>query len=209
LATGSAVNFAPASFRGLSNTDYAGWEIFTSAFNGPNVPDDPAGSNADARIRQTVAPDFSTPPGILLSGSGNIYSGFQNMNLVLSDTAPADLQTVVLQTRVLGSELDYSRIVLTYTGAAQVPVEVPFTSSTELFRQAGAPIFGNPTVNTEFRFQWDLSAIADTITSYSIRLTHTGAHLSIDRVELDTQVIPTPGAMALIPLTLLVHRRRR
>lgn len=209
FATGSAVNFIVPSFRGQANTDYAGWESFTSAFNGFNAPDDAAGTNADARIRQTVAPDFSTPPGITLTGSANIYSGFQNINLLISDTAPAALQRVELQTRALGSEWDYSQITLSYQNQLNETVSLPFSSSTELLRQPGPVQFGNPTFNTEYHFVWDLTGVADSITSYSIRLTHTAPHLSVDRIELDTQYVPTPGTLALAPLTLVALRRRR
>ncbi len=205
----SAVNFEVPAFRAQPNSGFAGWENFTVPFGGPNFADVAGTTLPTASIVQTVAPDFSTPPGILISGAGNLYSGFQNMNLILSTSVAQPLTNVTIQTRTLGSEWNYGLIVLSYIDGQGAPQSIPPGTATELFRQAGPPIFGNPTVNVETRFDWDLSGLSDQITSFSVRFTHSGQHLSLDRLELDTLSIPSPGTLALAPIGLMAIRRRR
>jgi len=209
IAGTSAVNFEVPAFRAQPNSGFAGWENFTVPFGGPNFADVAGTTLPTASIVQTVAPDFSMPPGILVSGAGNLYSGFQNMNLILSTSVAQPLTNITIQTRTLGSEWDYALIVLSYLDGQGVAQSLVPGTTTELFRQAGPPIFGNPTVNVETRFDWDLSGLSDQITSFSVRFTHSGAHLSLDRLELDTLSIPAPGTLALAPLGLLALRRRR
>lgn len=205
----TAINFQTPAFRGAPNSEFAGWESFTIPVGGPNFPDSAATTTNDAVLIQTVAPDFSTPPGILVTGAGNIYSGFQNMNVIIGDNAPAPLSTVWLQTRTLGSEWNYASIVLSYTDSQGQPQNIAPSSFQELSRVPGPPLFGNPTVNVERLFVWDFSSIADPVQSFSIHLTHSDPHLSIDTVELDTLSIPTPGALTLASLALVGLRRRR
>jgi len=209
MAGTSAVNFEVPAFRGQPSSGFAGWENFTVPFGGPNFADVAGTTLPTASIVQTVAPDFTTPPGILVSGAGNLYSGFQNMNLILSAAVAQPLTSITIQTRTLGSEWDYNLIVLSYIDGQGAPQSITPGTTTELFRQAGPPIFGNPTVNVETRFDWDLSGLSDQITSFSVRFTHSSTHLSLDRLELDTLSIPAPGTVALAPLGLLAVRRRR
>jgi len=209
LASAAPIAFQTPAFRSTPNSEFAGWESFSVPVGGPNFPDSAATTTDDAVIIQTVTPDFTTPPGILVSGAGNLYSGFQNMNIILGDTAPAPLTTVWLQTRTLGSEWNYAAILLSYMDSQGQMQSIAPTSLQELSRVPGPPLFGNPTVNVENLFVWDLSSIIDPVQTFSIRLTHTGQHLSLDTVELDTLSVPTPGALALAPFALVGLRRRR
>ena len=204
-----AINFQTPAFRGAPNSEFAGWENFSIPVGGPNFPDSAATTTNDAVLVQTVTPDFSTPPGILVTGAGNLYSGFQNMNIIIGDAAPAPLTTVWLQTRTLGSEWNYASILLSYMDSQGQMQSIAPTSLQELSRVAGPPLFGNPTVNVENLFVWDFSSIVDPVQTFSVRLTHTGQHLSVDTVELDTLSIPAPGVLAFAPLALVGLRRRR
>lgn len=205
----SAVNFEVPAFRGQPNSGFAGWESFTVPFGGPNFADVSGSSIPGAAITQTVPPDFSNPPGILVSGTGNLYSGFQNMNLILSAGVAQALTNVTIQTRTLGTEWDYGLVLLSYTDGQGLTQSVAPGTMTELFRQAGPPVMGNPTFNVETRFDWDLSGLSDQINSFTVRFTHSGHHLSLDRLELDTLSIPAPGTLAVAPLALVAIRRRR
>lgn len=211
LAQSSAVNFMPPTWRGEADTEYAGWERFATAI-GSNAPDDTATTPtaADARVTQTTAPDFSTPPGILRTSAGNIYSGFQLLNLFVTNNIALPLTDVQLQTRTSGTELDYANITLQYFNGQGQPVALAATSRTELFRQSGIEFFpGFPSEIVETKFVWDLSGVTDAITSIRIVLPHTIAHISIERIELDTRSVPAPGAgLALLGLAVVTRRRR-
>ena len=53
-------------FRGDPGTEFAHWDNWTSAFMGPNSPDDPASTNPDTLL-------FQMNPGAIVT-SGMIYS---------------------------------------------------------------------------------------------------------------------------------------
>ena len=213
LMCGSAIaqpiNFTAPGFRGVNpNAEYAGFESFSVPFGGPNFPDDPNQNGIPATLTQNTAIDFSMPPGISISGVGNLYSGFQNMNMSLADTAAGDVQTVILQIRTLGTELFYPGIGLSYAGPGGMQTVMPDVSR-QLSAVPGPFIFGNPTVNVEWKFKWDLSGNADFINQYSINMTHFAPHLSIDRIELDTLATPTPGSAAVIAVAGIAAGARR
>ena len=201
--------FDVPSFRGQANSDYAGWERFQTAI-GSNMPTEPGTTNTDARVVQTVAPDFSTPPGLLLTGVGNIYSGFQLLNLFITDAAAAPITDIVLQVRTLGSELSYDSVAIEFfdtTGASQT---VPALARQELFRESGAPLFpGFPSEIVETKWTWDTTVFPADFTAYRIVLPHATAHISVDRIELDTRTVPAPAGMLLVTLALARGSNRR
>lgn len=208
-AHAAALNFTAPGFRGVNpNAEYAGFESFTVPFGGPNFPDDAASNGIPASLTQNTTPDFSMPPGILISGEGNLYSGFQSLDMTISDAAAGPITTVVLQIRTLGTELNYNGVGLDYTDGGGNPQTALPDVSRQLSRIPGPPIMGFPTVNVEWKFKWNLSS-TDAVTSYDINLSHFAPHLSVDRIELDTLSVPAPGAAALFALTGLAATRRR
>lgn len=211
MAQSTAVNFTAPAWRGSANTEYAGWERFATAV-GANAPDDAAttANAADARAIQSTTPDFSTPPGILRTSAGNIYSGFQILNLAITNNVAQPLSLVQLQTRTSGTELNYANVALQYFNAQGQPQSLPAASRTELFRQSGVQFFpGFPSEIVESKFTWDLSGLGDSVTSLRIVLPHTVQHISIERFELDTLSIPAPGGVALSGFAAIVSLRRR
>lgn len=205
----SAQAFEVPSFRGDTNTQYAGWESFVTPV-GFNSPTDPATTNFGAGVVQNVAPDFSMPPGVLITGAGNLYSGFQILDLgVLAGSGNGqDLTDVTLQVRTLGTELDTAGVVLIDTDAFGPPIPVIPAATTELFRETGAPIFpGFDSSIVETRFDFDLTGRG--ISNFVIGLPQQQEHISFDRFELDTAFVPTPGAFAMLGVAGLAAIRRK
>ncbi|MEM8835902.1 MAG: hypothetical protein AAGD00_08780 [Planctomycetota bacterium] len=205
----SAAAFEVPSFRGDTNTQYAGWESFATPI-GFNNPTDPATTNFGAGVVQDVAPDFSMPPGVLITSAGNLYSGFQIINVgVLAGSGNGqDLTDVTLQVRTLGTELDTAGVVLIDTDAFGPPIPVIPAATTELFRQSDSPIFpGFPSEIVETRFDFNLTGLG--ISNFVIGLPQQQAHISFDRIELDTAFVPTPGALAVLGVAGLTAVRRR
>lgn len=208
----TAVAFEAPVWRGGASTEYAGWERFVTPV-GANPSTDP-GSTAgpDAVVVQSTAPNFNPPPGILLTGTGNLYSGFQLMSLSVANAVGAPLTEVVLQTRTAGGELNSSGVSLRYTDAQGQAQSLAPTVAQELFREDGSPIFpGFSSSIVERRWTWDLGSLGAAVTSFSIALPQSTQHMSLERVELDTLSVPAPGALALAGLgaALMPQRRRR
>ena len=85
-------------FRGSAGTEFSGWEKMTVPFGGPNVPDDVASTSDDAMLTQNT-------PGAILTSTCNIYNPAGPSAFTISDTVPADLTQVWLQTRTSGAAL--------------------------------------------------------------------------------------------------------
>ncbi len=166
------------SFRGQPHTEYSGWETFSSAHLGANVPDDPASSSDDALLVQTS-------PGAFLTG-GNIYSFNVATTFELSDVLAGDVQQVAFQTATKGSELDYGNVRLRYVDAQGVAHDLPCTSATQL---AYVPSFG---VDVEMLFEWDLAPLADRVTSFVVLFEAAASSLSLDALMLDVRWTATP-----------------
>jgi hypothetical protein len=184
--------FVVPSFRGLANTEFGYWETFSVPVGAPgNLPDQP-GATTDAVLTQTDANAF-------LTGSGNIYNPTSASSFTLTDATPFALGTVVLQTRTIGSELDYNAVSLVYSNA----------SGSHSF----APLFRyelNRTASQGFSvsslWQWDLTGLG--VSNYTIVFAASGTSLSFDAMTLDTaaQFAPTftnqPFALRSVPADL-------
>jgi hypothetical protein len=158
-------------YRGAPDTEFSGWESFTSAHMGANYPDDPASTSDDAVI-------FQTTPGAFLS-AGNIYSFSSASTFELHDTVPGDLQQVALQVSTKGTELDYGNVRLQFVDSSGSVQQLRFTSYTQL---AYTPSVG---VDVESLFEWDLTGLADNVAAFQILFEASTTSLSLDAVLLD------------------------
>ncbi len=180
LASISDAGFTAAvtpPFRGSPCSTFAGWEVFTSPWNDPNVPDVP-GSDAGPTIRQLV-------PGAILTTSGNIYHPLQPTAFVLDDAAPNDVQEVVFQTSTLGNAPDVASVRLRYVGAGGLEVALAPTEVVVLVQV--------PQQFDELYFRWDLSGLADNVVAYSLTWFASAANMSFDAALLDVRSACTPG----------------
>ena len=167
-------------FRGNPGTEFGSWEAFTVPYAGTNLPDDAGSTTVDATLEQLVS-------GAFLTGSGNIYHPSAAPAFRLVDGGPGDLQEVALQISTWGSELDYASPVLTYVDGQGQSHSIPFTSYTELARY---PAVG---VNVESLFTWNLAALADAVTAYTITFQGAVPNLSLDAVIVDTRYGSSDG----------------
>ncbi|MFT7670311.1 MAG: hypothetical protein ACI8X5_003019 [Planctomycetota bacterium] len=166
-------NAVTPGFRGTPGTQFAGWEDFTSAFAGPNSPDDVATTASAATLVQNV-------PGAIITG-GNIYQPSGAPNFTLSDSAPSDVQEVVFQISTRGEELIYTNTVLSYMDGAGVVINVPYDTYTQLAYNPGMG------VDVESMYTWDLALDPEQILDYEIYFEGFAAHVSLDALILDTR----------------------
>ncbi len=158
------LNAQVPSYRNCTGAEFSGWDQFTSAFSGPNTPDELGSNSNDASITQSV-------PGAILTSTCNIYNPAGPSTFVMSDTVDGDLVKVTYQVRYLGVGINNATVSLTYPGGVAL-----------------APTATELTANLEWMFEWDLSSVPDEITSYTIRYTALAENHSLDAIRLDTQV---------------------
>jgi hypothetical protein len=163
--------FIVPPFRGSSQARAGYWETFSAAVGG-------AGNGADRPGATTAARLWQTDPAAFLTGSGNIYNLDGTSAFVISNTTPFTLGTVVLQTRTLGTELDYASPLLTFTNASG-PQAVAPVARVELNRGT-QPGLG-ATVST--LWQWNLTG--SNVASYAITFRAAGPSTSFDAMTLD------------------------
>ncbi|MGJ8657999.1 MAG: PEP-CTERM sorting domain-containing protein [Akkermansiaceae bacterium] len=152
----------------------------------------------------------TTTGGGYLASTG-IYTGNFATTFFLEKTASlADVENVVFQID-LDNNSDWVAPTLSYNGGAQAISAVEMIISSE----ATSGAFG-PATAQELLYQWDLSAIADNITDYTIEF-GTGVHIPIPELSLASSEaftvvsVPEPSSSTLITLGalgLLIRRKR-
>ncbi len=200
-APASAAFVSPALWsHGDAHTTWQAWNVFTTTA-GANAPD--AGlSNPNGAPTLT-----ENSGGSFLTGSGNLYSpaAVLDIDVVIPDEAAAgQVTTVILQTRTLGSEIDYSSINIG---------DIGYVDYAELLREA-FPGPGGEAVERWFKFHLPYSA-----SSFTIAFNADGSSMSLDRVTVDTitstsyvpepNPVPEPAALVLALAAAAVVVRRR
>lgn len=183
----SREGFTTPDWRGAPGASYQGWEVFTVATdegvgNGPDLP----GSTPAATLTQTS-------PDAFLTGSGNIYSPAGISSFAIRYTSPVPVGTVVLQTRTLGSELDYSSVRISYDLGSGMQFLTAARTENDRGTLLGASVSS----------QWEWNLAGTGATSYDISFIAAGTSLSFDAATLDTRsagVVPEPSTWALIAL---------
>lgn len=188
----STNGFIVPAFRGSANSQTGYWETFTAPVGAPgNHPDQP-GATTGAVLVQSNASAF-------LTGSGNIYNLSGTSEFSVADPASFTLGTVVLQTRTIGSELDYSSVLLSWTDDAGAHTLAP------LFREELNRALSQG-YSVSSLWQWDLTGLG--VSHYTLSFRASGASLSFDSMTLDTaetfvKAFPEqPYALASTPANL-------
>lgn len=157
-------------------TEFGGWESFTQAVDGDNLPDHPA-STTGAALVQTV-------PGATITGSGNLYHQFAAARFEVRDAVDCDLVEVWLQVSTWGTVLDPNSATLEYTDCDGALTTAPAPTVTVLAHYPNPQGLGT---NEELLFQWDLASIAVGVRDYTLSFEAAAAHLSLDALLLDVR----------------------
>ncbi len=191
----STNNFVVPAFRGSLDSEAGYWESFTVSYGPPGNPANMAGATTGAILTQTGS------AGSFITGTGNIYDFSTDLQAFnLTDAAPFFVGTVVLQTRTLGSELNYDAVSLSYTDGSGTHSLAPL-AHIELDR-------GNTLgASVSSLFQWNLNGLG--VSEYAITFAGAGPSVSFDAMTLDTWnqfavVVPEPSTYALLGLGSLM-----
>lgn len=199
-------SFYTPAYRGQAGTESAFWTdasvAANSGFTNANGINNaayaaPGGSTlANASVTQTTPGAFIIPGQDATGNSGDIYS-FSSINtFVLNYTGSSAVGNVVFQTETVGSELDYSSVLLNYTLAGGAQESLSATAN-ELYSGSGA--MGSSDVLTEW--DWNLPT-DDDITSFSIDFNGSGPSVGLENAMLDVSpfnvaTVPEPSSVAL------------
>ena len=170
--------FIVPPFRGTAQSQAGYWESFSVPVGLPGNAPDKAGATTTARLVQHQTNAF-------LTGSGNIYNLDGTSAFTLSNTTPFALGTVVLQTRTLGTELDYLSPLLTFTNASGTHTVAPWPR-VELNR-GSQPGLG-ATVSS--LWQWNLDG--SNVSTFVVSFQSAGPSTSFDALTLDTSTNAAP-----------------
>lgn len=192
------VNEYVPTWRGTSNATWSGWDGFTSAYAGPNAPDQPGSS---------IASLFNFGPGAIITGGGNIYGSAGPLSILITGgvlNAPNVPLEVVLNVGTGGTSLDTSSVSFTAITSTGLVNFSPTTS--ELRYDEPIPGFG---ANQTRAFTWDLSSLSIPALGYQINFRSVGQYMSLTGVAVDIRFIPAPAAGVVLLAGLRGGRRRR
>lgn len=158
------------SFRDTASGHYAGWDSFTSAFGGPNAPDDPA-TDLSTHLEQLA-------PGALITSGGNIYSPAGPTTFAIESDLAGSVHEVVVQLRTQGSPLDPTGFALELDVSGSV-VPVPMAGSQDLGPSGG------PAAETLVRF--DVPPGIGGVHGLRVLFAASAAHMSLDAVMVDVR----------------------
>ncbi|MEM1447873.1 MAG: hypothetical protein AAF726_08500 [Planctomycetota bacterium] len=158
-------------FRATTNAEFAGWDVFTIAFGGPNTPDD-AGTTAASTITQMT-------PGAIITSTMNIYHPSATPVFELDTTTATDAREVVLQLRTLGNPLDVNSPFLQFDDGG---------STVTLAADVYTDLSGGGGFAAENYFSWDLTGQSAEITSFKVGFAGMASNLSLDAALFDVRV---------------------
>jgi len=185
------VNPVIPSWRGAAGTEYMGWENFTSAYGGANLPDAP---NSDK-----LGGLYNFGAGAVLTSTQNIYGTTAPLFISMLGgmaTASKNPLEVVLNISAAGSVIDLNSIALTLMdnggGVLRLNPRLTEIRSDQPFSFGGR-------VQT-LAFSWNLLPNLIAATQWQINISSTGPNTSLDAVSLDMNFIPAPGALSVLAM---------
>lgn len=192
------------SWRGDANASFYEWQSFTSASaaTGPNFPTSEAFPSGNAML-------FNFSDGAMISGDGNIYGFGGALNIHAYMYASSDVQQVVANISMHGTELLYNQVMLVWTDGIDGGEE-GFLMGDVTFNYWEEVDFGGgigAIANVSYAF--DMSSIAADVRDVGVLFQTSGAHSSLDAMTIDMLTVPAPGVLALLAVAGIGSRRRR
>ena len=181
-----------------------GWENFTSAYGGANLPDAPNSNNLGGL--------YNFGAGAVLTSTKNIYGTTGPLyismlgGMVFAGQTPSE---VVLNISAAGTIINLQSVALTLMdnagGMLRLNPSQTAIRSDEVFPMGGR-------VQT-IAFSWNLPPNLIAATQWQVNFSSTGANTSLDAVSLDMRFIPAPGALSVLAMLggggMICGRRRR
>ncbi len=197
-ASADFVNPLVPGWRGTTASDFYGWESFTSAFGGPNLPNY-TGTESAAAL-------FNFGSGAFLTSTGNLYGAGGPLSISIYGGLTGNVSEVILNLSTIGTGVNLSSIRFSIFDNSGSSAVLAATSS-ELRSDTPAP-GGQGQVQT-WALNWTIPTQSFQSTRFVVDFASTTSNMSLDAVGLDMQYTPAPGALALIALSGVTARARR
>ena len=185
------VNPVIPTWRGAAGTEYMGWENFTSAYGGANLPDAPNSDNLGGL--------YNFGAGAVLTSTQNIYGTTAPLFISMLGgmaTASKNPLEVVLNISAAGSVIDLNSIALTIMDNSRSVLRLN-PRLAEI--RSDQPFSFGGRVQT-LSFSWNLQPNLIAATQWQINFSGTGPNTSLDAVSLDMNFIPAPGALSVLAM---------
>lgn len=200
-AAADFVNPLVPAWRGAANADFYGWEIFNSAFGGPNIPNY-AGTESGAAL-------FNFGFGASINSQGNLQASGGPLSLTVYAGASEQVVEVIVNVATIGTIInDNSAILGLYNNSGGGLTVSP--SSVEIRSNQTAPD-GQGQIQTR-TYRWIVPPTGSVLPRFELNLGSVSGNITLDTLSVDVRYIPAPGAMALLAFAgtvALGHRRRR
>ena len=201
-----------AEWHGEAGTSYTNFESFSSAAYGAfNAAYGPYGYTEDyANGGHSVAlVNFGSNGSI--TSTGNMYSSTDPLNTHTYAYSDTDITAVHVNVATLGSVYDSSTVGLSYelsdgTQGFITGFQAEFSMN---YNNVVTSPWGDSTTQN-FSYSFNLSRIDGEVTGIGFFMGG-GPHMGLDALSIDIQsaLIPAPGALALLGLAGVAGRRRR
>ncbi len=196
-ASADFVNPFVPFWRGAANTDFYGWEHFTSAFGGPNLPDYPS--------TEPGAALFNFGPGATLDG-GNIHAVNSPLSITVYAGLTAPVDQIVVNIATMGSVLSGSTVRLTLADNAGHSVTLAPTLFEMRSDEPGPG--GEGRIQTR-AYKWQVSGVEFGPIRFQLDFASYTGGINLNTVSTDIHYIPAPGVFALSGIALVLGARRR
>ena len=148
------------------------------------------------------------PPAVGFHG-GDIYGFGGPLNIHAYSYATVDVQQVVANISMHGTELLYDQVMLVWTDGLDGGEEGFLMADVSINYWEEVDFGGGVGAIANVSYVFDLSTITADIREIGVLFQTAGAHSSLDAMALDLQTVPAPGALVMLALAGLCSRRRR
>ncbi len=203
LAQGAIVNEAVPTWRGQANTVFSGWESFMSGFGGFNSADR-SGSFCGCSL-------FNFGAGSVLDADGDIRAGDAGLDvkLVGGQFSTQRLRSVVVNMATWDGCVEATQMKLRLVDGNGAVTFIAPAAPEERDQQT----FDDGSIYRSRAYRFDVAdgyLSSGAVTQWRLEFTSPGG-IALDAIaiDLDFNVVPSPGAMALAVLGVTVARMRR
>lgn len=203
LAQGAIVNEAVPTWRGQANTVFSGWESFMSGFGGFNVADR-SGSFCGCSL-------FNFGAGSVLDADGDIRAGDAGLDvkLVGGQFSTQRLRSVVVNLATWDGCVEDTQMKLRLVDGNGAVTFIAPAAPEERDQQT----FDDGSIYRSRAYRFDVIdgyLSSGAVSQWRLEFTSPGG-MALDAIaiDLDFNVVPSPGAMALAVLGVTVARIRR
>ena len=199
LICGATLGIIAAS----ASADIYTWDSFTSASGDANYA---TSSDADASMAMLF--NFGSPGSAMVAGSGNIYGmgGPLQIHAYAYTYDGYDVNSVTVDLTGLGTPFDTYNALLIYETSDGDYGSLGTDMASNFESMAGGEGWGAYESTT---WTWDLTSVEGNINALAFMIESMGAHTSLDSLTMDIDMVPAPGALALLGMAGIATRRRR